>query len=71
LQSALNRPHRPAGQQLEVTASIGIALARDTPAADAHSLVRDADTAMYRAKSRRAGSPAVIEPSMYEDRTRM
>jgi diguanylate cyclase (GGDEF)-like protein len=66
LQSALNRPHRLAGRQLEVTASIGVALAHDTPAADAESLVRDADTAMYWAKSRRAGSQAVFEPSMYD-----
>lgn len=66
LQAALNRPHRLAGQQLTVTVSIGVALAHDTPVADAESLVRDADTAMYWAKSRRAGSQAVFEPGMHD-----
>ncbi|MCA2216012.1 diguanylate cyclase domain-containing protein [Jidongwangia harbinensis] len=66
LQSALNRPHRLAGQQLVVTASIGVALAHETPAADAEALVRDADTAMYWAKSRRSGGQAVFEPSMHD-----
>jgi diguanylate cyclase (GGDEF)-like protein len=66
LQAALNRPHRLAGQQLTVTVSIGVALAHDTPVADAESLVRDADTAMYWAKSRRTGSQAVFEPGMHQ-----
>jgi diguanylate cyclase (GGDEF)-like protein len=56
LQASLNRPHQLGGRQLTVTASIGVALARHTPLADAESLVRDADRAMYRAKSRRTGS---------------
>jgi diguanylate cyclase (GGDEF)-like protein len=64
LQSALGRPHRVAGQQLVVTASIGVALAHDMPGADAESLVRDADTAMYWAKSRRTGGQAVFDPCM-------
>jgi diguanylate cyclase (GGDEF)-like protein len=67
LQASLNRPHRLAGRQLAVTASIGIALAHRTPAADAESLVRDADTAMYRAKSRRTGGRAVFEPGMHDE----
>ncbi|BCJ55397.1 hypothetical protein Asp14428_68720 [Actinoplanes sp. NBRC 14428] len=66
LQAALNRPHRLAGQHLMVTASIGVALAHDTPVTDAESLVRDADTAMYWAKSRRTGSRAVFEPCMHD-----
>jgi diguanylate cyclase (GGDEF)-like protein len=66
LQAALNQPYRLAGRQLKVTASIGIALADGAPIPDAESLVRDADTAMYWAKSRRAGGQAVFEPGMYE-----
>jgi diguanylate cyclase (GGDEF)-like protein len=67
LQAALNRPHRLAGHHLVVTASIGVAMARDTPVTDADSLVRDADTAMYRAKSRRTGGRAVFEPCLHEE----
>jgi diguanylate cyclase (GGDEF)-like protein len=52
LQSSLDHPHRLAGQQLVVTASIGMALADRTPLADAESLVREADTAMYQTKAR-------------------
>ncbi|MCM4078011.1 substrate-binding and GGDEF domain-containing protein [Paractinoplanes hotanensis] len=58
LLSALNRPHRPDGRQLVVTASIGVARAGRTPFADAAALVREADTAMYRAKARRTGVEA-------------
>ncbi|MFI5897312.1 diguanylate cyclase domain-containing protein [Actinoplanes sp. NPDC051513] len=58
LLSALNRPHRPDGRQLVVSASIGVARAHRTPFADADALVREADTAMYRAKSRRTGIEA-------------
>ncbi|MEV6635981.1 GGDEF domain-containing protein [Actinoplanes sp. NPDC051470] len=65
LQAALNRPHRLAGRQLVVTASIGLALAHNTTAADAESLVRDADTAMYWAK--RNGGQAVFEPRMHDE----
>jgi diguanylate cyclase (GGDEF)-like protein len=61
LQTSLNRPHWLAGHQLTVTASIGIAHAHQTPLADAESLVRDADTAMYQAKSRRDPSQALFE----------
>ena len=66
LQSALNRPYRLAGRQITVTASIGVALAHDTPTAEADSLVRNADTAMYWAKSRNTGSQAVFQPSMHD-----
>jgi diguanylate cyclase (GGDEF)-like protein len=66
LAASLNRPHRLAGKQLTVTASIGIALTGRTLVADADALVRDADTAMYWAKSRRTGQ-AVFEPGMHEE----
>ncbi|MCO8273862.1 GGDEF domain-containing protein [Actinoplanes sp. TRM 88003] len=65
LLSALNRPHRVDGRQLPVSASIGVALASRTPFADADALVREADTAMYRAKSRRTGVEAGSDTSMY------
>ncbi|WP_127504659.1 substrate-binding and GGDEF domain-containing protein [Actinoplanes solisilvae] len=55
LLSALDRPHRPDGRHLLVSASIGVALTHGAPFADADALVREADTAMYRAKSRRSG----------------
>lgn len=58
LLSALSRPHRPDGRQLVVSASVGVALAHHTPFADADALVREADAAMYRAKSRRTGVEA-------------
>ncbi|GID33404.1 substrate-binding and GGDEF domain-containing protein [Paractinoplanes brasiliensis] len=55
LLSALNRPHRRDGRTLVVSASIGVARAHRTPLSDADALVREADAAMYRAKSRRTG----------------
>ncbi|MBM2619492.1 GGDEF domain-containing protein [Actinoplanes sp. LDG1-06] len=58
LLAALNRPHHVDGQELTVSASIGVALAHQTPHADADALVRKADAAMYRAKSRRTGVEA-------------
>ncbi|MFG1607654.1 diguanylate cyclase domain-containing protein [Actinoplanes sp. NPDC049265] len=64
LQVALGRPYRMAGRDLMVTASIGVALADDSAEADAETLVRDADIAMYWAKSRCAGGQAVFDPSM-------
>ena len=56
LLAALDRPHRPDGRELVVSVSIGVAVSGHTPDADA--LVREADAAMYRAKSRRTG----VEP---------
>ncbi|MBL7253461.1 substrate-binding and GGDEF domain-containing protein [Paractinoplanes lichenicola] len=58
LLSALSRPYRPDGHQLKVSASIGVALAHDPTGADADALIREADAAMYRAKSRRTGVEA-------------
>jgi diguanylate cyclase (GGDEF)-like protein/PAS domain S-box-containing protein len=49
IHEALMHPFQVAGHELYVTASIGIALG-DRLAADLPALVRDADTAMYRAK---------------------
>jgi len=44
------RPVAAGGNELEVTASVGIAVAAAGTAGSAESLVRDADAAMYRAK---------------------
>lgn len=47
--SVLAPPHRVAGRELNVTASIGISICPDH-GADAETLIRCADTAMYQAK---------------------
>jgi diguanylate cyclase (GGDEF)-like protein len=68
ISQALAEPFRHAGQEIHVSASIGIAIAetagRDPgddergrgAAIDADSLLRDADAAMYQVKSRNRGS---------------
>src|SRR5690606_21810191 len=52
IQQALNEPFRTRGQRLYVSASIGIALGGAGSTTDA--LLREADTAMYRAKRQRS-----------------
>ncbi len=49
LLEVLRRPHRLAGRELFVTASLGVSLYPED-GADAETLVKNADTAMYRAK---------------------
>jgi diguanylate cyclase (GGDEF)-like protein/PAS domain S-box-containing protein len=51
---ALAEPFHHDGQLLHVSASVGIATG-DDPAADAESLLRDADAAMYQVKARNRG----------------
>ncbi|HEX2016482.1 MAG TPA: EAL domain-containing protein [Solirubrobacteraceae bacterium] len=60
---ALAGPMAIAGQDLYVSASIGIAIGRD-PGTDAEQLVRDADAAMYRAKERGRSRYAIFEGGM-------
>jgi len=62
--AALARPFLIHGQEVVVSASIGIAIGRgaDEPAED---LVRDADLAMYAAKSREKGSHEVFDTAMH------
>ncbi len=50
--AAFDRPFSLGGIEHFVTASVGIAVARPDSGADADSLIRDADAAMYRAKDR-------------------
>jgi diguanylate cyclase len=61
--TALNMPFDIAGRSLTVGASVGVAVAgADDRTAD--DLVRDADVAMYLAKSRGKGRVEIFEPSM-------
>jgi diguanylate cyclase (GGDEF)-like protein len=61
LLDALEAPFEVRDRELYMSASIGIAAGSD----DAETLLRDADLAMYRAKSRGKGRYAVYEPSMH------
>ena len=64
IREALARPFLIHGQEVVVSASIGIAIGRgrDEPAED---LVRDADLAMYAAKSHEKGSHEVFDTAMH------
>ncbi|WP_173158791.1 EAL domain-containing protein [Phytohabitans suffuscus] len=64
LHSALAPPFRLQGQEVVVTASIGITLG-GARYADAEDLVRDADIAMYWSKSQRKGSHALFDVAMH------
>jgi diguanylate cyclase (GGDEF)-like protein len=59
--NALEAPFQLASREVYVTVSIGIA----TGTADADTLLRDADLAMYRAKSEGKGRYAVYEPALH------
>ncbi|MEX0749194.1 MAG: EAL domain-containing protein [Dehalococcoidia bacterium] len=62
---ALSAPFELEGKELSVRASMGIALSNDgRESVDADSLLRDADVAMYVAKSRGKGRYEVFEQSM-------
>ena len=61
---ALSDPLDIGGRAVTVRASIGLALDRDDEGMTADELLRDADTAMYRAKANGRGVVAVFEPSM-------
>src|SRR5829696_1163170 len=60
----LRRPFIVEGRELHVAASIGISLG-DARTHDPDALLREADTAMYRAKSE-GGAYTVFDPNMYE-----
>jgi diguanylate cyclase (GGDEF)-like protein/PAS domain S-box-containing protein len=62
IQAAIGRPFRVVGQDLVISTSIGVAIPRSTTTAA--ELLRDADTAMYRAKAAGPGNIVVFEPSM-------
>ncbi|GAA5513941.1 hypothetical protein Dcar01_02690 [Deinococcus carri] len=58
-------PFIVAGQELRSTVSIGVTLCEQTYTS-AEDALRDADIAMYRAKSERRGGYAIFEPAMRE-----
>jgi len=63
--AALAAPFELEGKELSVRASMGIALSNDgRESVDADSLLRDADVAMYVAKSRGKGRVEIFEQSM-------
>lgn len=64
IQNVLYHPILVGGQNVMTTASIGIALS--SPESDADELLRNADTAMYRAKNHHRGSHVVFDDSMHE-----
>src|SRR3954470_5871317 len=61
LLDSLRAPFELRGREFFISASIGIAAG----SGDAETLLRDADLAMYRGKSRGKGRYAVYEPSMH------
>jgi diguanylate cyclase (GGDEF)-like protein len=64
IQGLLNEPLEVGGQSITIRASIGIALS--DPADSAETLIRNADVAMYVAKSRAVGGSVVFEPGMQD-----
>ncbi len=65
LAAAMSHPFSLSGNQLRVTASIGVASASTDDRAD--DLLRNADMAMYAAKRRGKGRAATYESRMYAD----
>ncbi|MEV1286193.1 EAL domain-containing protein [Micromonospora sp. NPDC049679] len=65
LHAALARPFPVQGQEVVISTSIGITLG-DPRYDDPEALVRDADIAMYSAKSRRKGSHAIFDVTMHD-----
>jgi diguanylate cyclase (GGDEF)-like protein/excisionase family DNA binding protein len=61
---ALVNPLDVGGRSVALRGSIGLALDRSDGTAGADELLRDADTAMYRAKANGRGGIAIFEPSM-------
>ncbi len=64
VQAALRRPFDLDGHEIFTSASIGIALASE-PYERAEDMLRDADTAMYRAKAEGLHRPVVFDPAMH------
>ncbi|MDT7833805.1 EAL domain-containing protein [Aquabacterium sp. OR-4] len=65
LMDVLAAPYRIGTHSVHSTASIGI-VTSEHPANDAHTVMRDADTAMYEAKRNGRGRYAVFDPDMHE-----
>lgn len=65
IQERIAAPVTLGDQEVRVTASIGIATA-DTGYTDPEDVLRDADTAMYRAKEVEHGGTCVFDPTMHQ-----
>jgi diguanylate cyclase (GGDEF)-like protein/PAS domain S-box-containing protein len=63
IMAAISAPHRVAGHELHVTASLGIAVYPDD-GGDAETLVKHADTAMYHAKDHGRDNYQFFTPEM-------
>lgn len=63
IQEAINEPYEIAGHQLNVAASIGIAIA-PSDGTEADRLLKNADLAMYQAKANGRGMFCFFEPKM-------
>ena len=68
LLEAITAPLMLSGKQVDVTGSIGIAVAEDNMSAG--ELLRNADMAMYRAKAAGGGCFRIFEPDMHSDALR-
>jgi diguanylate cyclase (GGDEF)-like protein len=67
IQAAIEEPIRLGQRDLQITASIGIAIQRpDDRPVDPETLVRDADTAMYRAKQGGGASIQVFRSELHD-----
>jgi diguanylate cyclase (GGDEF)-like protein len=62
----LARPVHIGGREVHISVSIGIAVPDPARATSSAELLRDADLAMYRAKTMLQGSYAVYQPGMHE-----
>jgi diguanylate cyclase (GGDEF)-like protein len=62
---AVRKPIACGGKEVFVRASVGIAIA-DSADDDVSTLLRNADVAMYLAKSQRRGRYEIFQPSMYQ-----
>src|SRR5450759_2854953 len=65
IQDRVSAPVLLGGQEVSITASIGIA-ASETPYACAEDVLRDADIAMYQAKESERGTACLFDPGMHE-----
>ncbi len=69
IESLLAEPFALAGRLVHVSASIGVALSRPEDS-QPEEIIRDADTAMYRAKRNGRAQFAVFDPEMHRDTLR-
>lgn len=69
LLNAFAQPHELLGHQVVSTASIGLVMG-DSSYADASSMIRDADTAMYQAKTGGRAQYRVFDKKMHSDAVR-